>query len=233
MRSPTCQTQMPDGAGPWRGVSRSGRSPRAASSRRAPPGRTSRRSVVGSAAWTSARWDHRDSSCRPRGWAAWGCRSSTEATTKARRSQRSSSRWSSASICSTRPTCTARTRTSGSWARRSPTGATRSSSRPSSDSSATRTTRRRAPSTAVPTTCTAHCDDSLRRLAVDHIDLYYQHRVDPDVPIEETVGAMAELVDAGKVRFLGLSEAGPRDDPPRARGPSDHGAADRVLAVVA
>src|ERR1700733_2819034 len=55
----------------------------------------------------------------------------------------------------------------------------------------------------------ACCDASLRRLAVDHIDLYYQHRVDPDVPIEETVGAMAELVDAGKVRFLGLSEAGP------------------------
>jgi aryl-alcohol dehydrogenase-like predicted oxidoreductase len=52
------------------------------------------------------------------------------------------------------------------------------------------------------------CEGSLRRLAVDHIDLYYQHRVDPDVPIEETVGAMAELVDEGKVRFLGLSEAG-------------------------
>jgi aryl-alcohol dehydrogenase-like predicted oxidoreductase len=53
------------------------------------------------------------------------------------------------------------------------------------------------------------CEASLRRLAVDHIDLYYQHRVDPDVPIEETVGAMAELIDAGKVRFLGLSEAAP------------------------
>jgi aryl-alcohol dehydrogenase-like predicted oxidoreductase len=53
------------------------------------------------------------------------------------------------------------------------------------------------------------CDASLRRLGADHIDLYYQHRVDPDVPIEETVGAMAELVDAGKVRFLGLSEAAP------------------------
>src|ERR1700754_2777360 len=53
------------------------------------------------------------------------------------------------------------------------------------------------------------CDASLRRLRVDYIDLYYQHRVDPDVPIEETVGAMAELVDAGKVRFLGLSEAAP------------------------
>jgi aryl-alcohol dehydrogenase-like predicted oxidoreductase len=56
---------------------------------------------------------------------------------------------------------------------------------------------------------TAACEASLRRLAVDHIDLYYQHRVDPDVPIEETVGAMAELVDAGKVRYLGLSEAAP------------------------
>ncbi|AHI01355.1 aldo/keto reductase [Kutzneria viridogrisea] len=52
------------------------------------------------------------------------------------------------------------------------------------------------------------CDASLRRLGVDHIDLYYQHRVDPNVPIEETVGAMAELVEAGKVRYLGLSEAG-------------------------
>ena len=51
------------------------------------------------------------------------------------------------------------------------------------------------------------CDDSLQRLGVDHIDLYYQHRVDQTVPIEETVGAMAELVDAGKVRHLGLSEA--------------------------
>jgi aryl-alcohol dehydrogenase-like predicted oxidoreductase len=51
------------------------------------------------------------------------------------------------------------------------------------------------------------CDASLRRLGIDTIDLYYQHRVDPNVPIEETVGAMAELVQAGKVRFLGLSEA--------------------------
>ncbi|MGZ4479642.1 MAG: aldo/keto reductase [Nocardioidaceae bacterium] len=53
----------------------------------------------------------------------------------------------------------------------------------------------------------AACDASLRRLGVDHIDLYYQHRVDKTVPIEETVGAMAELVEAGKVRHLGLSEA--------------------------
>jgi len=53
----------------------------------------------------------------------------------------------------------------------------------------------------------AACEGSLRRLSIDHIDLYYQHRVDKSVPIEETVGAMAELVDEGKVRYLGLSEA--------------------------
>jgi aryl-alcohol dehydrogenase-like predicted oxidoreductase len=53
------------------------------------------------------------------------------------------------------------------------------------------------------------CDASLSRLGVEHIDLYYQHRVDPETPIEETVGAMKELVEAGKVRYLGLSEAGP------------------------
>jgi aryl-alcohol dehydrogenase-like predicted oxidoreductase len=54
----------------------------------------------------------------------------------------------------------------------------------------------------------ASCEDSLRRLGVETIDLYYQHRVDPSVPIEETVGAMAELIREGKVRHLGLSEAG-------------------------
>ena len=53
------------------------------------------------------------------------------------------------------------------------------------------------------------CDASLRRLGVDHIDLYYQHRVDPKTPIEDTVGAMAKLVEQGKVRHLGLSEAAP------------------------
>ncbi|RDI51040.1 aryl-alcohol dehydrogenase-like predicted oxidoreductase [Nocardia mexicana] len=53
------------------------------------------------------------------------------------------------------------------------------------------------------------CDESLSRLGVDHIDLYYQHRVDPNVPIEETWGALAELVAAGKVRYLGISEAAP------------------------
>jgi aryl-alcohol dehydrogenase-like predicted oxidoreductase len=52
------------------------------------------------------------------------------------------------------------------------------------------------------------CEGSLQRLGVDHIDLYYQHRLDPDTPIEETVGALAELVQEGKVRYVGLSEAG-------------------------
>jgi aryl-alcohol dehydrogenase-like predicted oxidoreductase len=55
----------------------------------------------------------------------------------------------------------------------------------------------------------ASCDASLKRLGVDTIDLYYQHRVDPNTPIEETVGAMAELIHAGKIRHIGLSEAGP------------------------
>jgi len=54
------------------------------------------------------------------------------------------------------------------------------------------------------------CEASLKRLGVDYIDLYYQHRVDPNVPIEETVGAMAELVKEGKIKYLGLSEAGPK-----------------------
>jgi aryl-alcohol dehydrogenase-like predicted oxidoreductase len=53
------------------------------------------------------------------------------------------------------------------------------------------------------------CDASLKRLGMNHIDLYYQHRVDPNTPIEETVGAMAELVKAGKVKYIGLSEASP------------------------
>jgi aryl-alcohol dehydrogenase-like predicted oxidoreductase len=59
-----------------------------------------------------------------------------------------------------------------------------------------------------PAAVRAACDTSLQRLGVAHIDLYYLHRVDPEVPIEETVGAMADLVRAGKVRYLGLSEAG-------------------------
>src|SRR4051812_26802217 len=67
------------------------------------------------------------------------------------------------------------------------------------------------------------CDASLRRLGVDVIDLYYQHRVDPKTPIEETVGAMAELVHQGKVRHLGLSEAAPQTIRRGADGPAARG----------
>ena len=75
------------------------------------------------------------------------------------------------------------------------------------------------------------CDASLERLGVDHIDLYYQHRVDVRTPIEETVGAMAELVRAGKVRLPRALGGRARDDPPGARRPPDHRAPERVLAV--
>lgn len=66
---------------------------------------------------------------------------------------------------------------------------------------------RRGPVKGDPDYVRSACEDSLKRLGVDVIDLYYQHRVDPNVPIEDTVGAMADLVKAGKVRYLGLSEA--------------------------
>jgi aryl-alcohol dehydrogenase-like predicted oxidoreductase len=75
------------------------------------------------------------------------------------------------------------------------------------------------------------CDASLQRLGVDHIDLYYQHRVDPAVPIEDTVGAMMERVEAGKVRFIGLSEASPSTIRRAHSVHPDHGTADRVLPV--
>jgi len=77
----------------------------------------------------------------------------------------------------------------------------------------------------------AACEASLRRLGTDVIDLYYCHRLDPNVPIEDTVGAMAQLVAAGKVRALGLSEVGPElIRRAHARAPH-HCAAERVLAV--
>ncbi len=111
-------------------------------------------------------------------------------------------------LSSTPPTSTARSRTSSSWAARSAIGATRSCSRRSS-ATCDRPTARSWGSTAVPTTfgrrATPRCSGS----ASTTIDLYYQHRVDAETPIEETVGAMAELVKAGKVRHLGLSEAAP------------------------
>ena len=63
------------------------------------------------------------------------------------------------------------------------------------------------PSTGPPSTSSTSIEGSLTRLGTDYVDLYYQHRVDPNVPIEETVGAMAELVAEGKIRHIGLSEA--------------------------
>ena len=76
------------------------------------------------------------------------------------------------------------------------------------------------------------CDASLKRLGVDVIDLYYQHRVDPKVPIEDTVGAMSRLVEQGKVRYLGLSEAAPATIRRGARRASHQRRAERVLAAL-
>ena len=78
---------------------------------------------------------------------------------------------------------------------------------------------------------TACCDASLKRLNTDYIDLYYQHRMDPDTPIEETVGAMAELVKAGKVRYIGLSEADPEAIARAPRRSSGQRSPDRVLPL--
>ena len=74
---------------------------------------------------------------------------------------------------------------------------------------------------------------SLRRLGTDHIDIYRPSRVDPNVPIEDTIGAIADMVKAGYVRHIGLSEMGADDDPPRAQGPSDRRSADRVFVDLA
>ena len=84
-----------------------------------------------------------------------------------------------------------------------------------------------------PETIRRSVEDSLRRLRTGYIDLLYQHRVDPDVPIEEVAGAVKELIDAGKVRHFGMSEAGVAEHPPRACRPAGHRAAERVLALLA
>ena len=87
-------------------------------------------------------------------------------------------------------------------------------------------------STADPSVCVEACDDSLKRLGFDHIDLYYLHRVDPDVPIEETIGGMARLVEQGKVRYIGVSETKAENPAARACDPSGYGTADGILDVV-
>ena len=156
--------------------------------------------------WRRAGSAREGSKSRRSGSAAWGCPSSTARRTKPRRSPRSTGRSSSGSRSSTRRTSTAWARTSGSSARRSRAGATSSSSRRSSATCAARRVSRSA-SAARPDYVRSACEASLERLGVETIDLYYQHRVDLETPIEETVGAMAELVQEGKVRHLGLSEA--------------------------
>ena len=91
----------------------------------------------------------------------------------------------------------------------------------------------RAAWTAGPSTSGRSPRGSLQRLRIDHIDLFYQHRVDPDVPIEEVAGTVKELIAEGKVRHFGLSEAGVADHPPRPRRAAGHRDPERVLAVVA
>ena len=80
--------------------------------------------------------------------------------------------------------------------------------------------------------CVLRCEASLKRLGVDVIDLYYQHRIDPTVPIEDTVGAMAKLVAQGKVRALGLSEARPETIARAPGRPPDRRGAERVFAAL-
>ena len=130
--------------------------------------------------------------------------------TRTSRSRRSTARSTSASPSSTPPTCTAPARTR-SWS------AGRSRGRRDEVVLATKFGNVRDARTAsflrrrraIPSTCARPARRACGGWASTHIDLYYQHRVDPNVPIEETVGAMAELVEAGKVRYLGLSEAAP------------------------
>ena len=77
----------------------------------------------------------------------------------------------------------------------------------------------------------AACDASLKRLGVDHIDLYYQHRVDPNTPIEDTVGAMADLVKTGKVKVFRSLRSLPRHHPPRPQNSPHHRAPDGILPL--
>ena len=138
-----------------------------------------------------------------------------------------------AATSSTRLRCTGRSPTRSWSARRSPSAATRSSSR-------RRSGIRFAPTEENPgnrvldgsrENVRRSIEGSLERLGTDHVDLYYLHRVDPGTPIEETVGAMGELVEGGQGPPPRPQRGGARDHPQGARHPSDHRAADRVLAV--
>src|SRR6202034_3979848 len=161
-----------------------------------------------SKSWKSANSDVPASRFRPSVWDAWGCRNSTPVATTTRRSPPSIARSSAALRFSIRPTCTG-------------SDATKSWSGGQSGAAATRSywPRNSAPSAVRRADCFRSGaaaaygreagDASLKRLGVETIDLYYQHRVDPKTPIEDTVGAMADLVRQGKVRHLALSEAKP------------------------
>ena len=150
--------------------------------------------------------------------------------TRARRSRRSTARSSSGSPSSTPPTCTGRSRTSSSSARRSPAAATRSCSRRSSATCASERGKFLGINGS-PEYVRSACEASLRRLGVETIDLYYQHRVDPETPIEETVGRDGRARPGGQGALPRPLRGRARDDPPRARRSSDLGAADRVLAL--
>ena len=127
----------------------------------------------------------------------------------------STARSTSASPSSTPPTCTARSPTSSSSAARSREPPRRGRCSPPSSATCAARTASSSASTATPEYVRSACDASLQRLGVDHIDLYYQHRVDPTVPIEETVGAMAELVAGGQGPPPRPVRGGRRHDPPR------------------
>ena len=120
------------------------------------------------------------------------------AATTPSRSPRSTAPSTCGITSSTRPTCTARSPTRSWSAGRSADRRDQRGPRHQVRQRARRAGRTSSASTATPEYVRQACDASLQRLGVDHIDLYYQHRVDPKVPIEETVGAMAELVDAGQ-----------------------------------
>ena len=141
--------------------------------------------------------------------------------------------WSVASPSSTRLKFTARTVTKNWLARRWSRSAEKLQSPRSLDSISILTESRGPKDTdSSPERIRQAVEGSLKRLRTDVIDLYYQHRVDPKVPIEDVAGAVKDLIQQGKVKYFGMSEAGVGDDPPRSCGSACDGTAKRVLAVV-
>ena len=178
---------------------------------------------------TIARSGTARSASRPSGSASCPCRASTARGTTPSRSPWSTRRSTSASTSSTPPTCTAGARTKSC-------SAARSKGRRDQVVLTTKFGQVQSPDgkgnlvDGSPAHVARACDASLKRLGVDVIDLYSQHRVDPKVPIEDTVGAMARLVDQGKVRYHRPVGGRARHHRPGARRASDQRRADRVLA---